>query len=317
MKISVLIFFLNEEGNLPLLRERIESVQRSENAQYEVILVDDGSTDHSTAICEEWVEASESVTLVRLSRNFGSHAAIAAGLEHCTGECAVIMAADLQDPPELIPVLTAEHQKGVDVVWACRSERRGESWFTTTSAAIYYRMMRSLGLPSMPPKGADFLLVSRKVVEAVNRHPEKHTSILAMILWMGFRQTSIDYVKQARHAGKSKWTLSKKIKLAVDSIVSFSYLPIRLAAVLGLLLAGLGVVATVVLLILWLTGYVVKGTGYAAIMCTLMVGQGMILFSLGVLGEYLWRTFDESRGRPRYIVDTIKRAGRSGKTSQH
>jgi dolichol-phosphate mannosyltransferase len=168
--------------------------------------------------------------------------------------------------------------------------------------------MRWLGLPNMPPKGADFLLVSRKVIDAVNRYPEKHTSILAMILWMGFRQTFIQYVKQARHSGKSKWTLSRKMKLLIDSVVSFSYVPIRAVSVLGLLLASTGLGFVVVLTGLWMVGRVRSGTGYAAIMSVLLTGQGLILLTLGILGEYLWRTFDESRGRPRFIIDEIQRS---------
>jgi dolichol-phosphate mannosyltransferase len=217
------------------------------------------------------------------------------------------MAADLQDPPELIPQLVEQFQDGFDVVWACRSERIGESWFTIASASAYYSLMRWLGLPNMPPKGADFLLVSRKVIDAVNRSPEKHTSVLAMILWMGFRQTFIQYVKQARHSGQSKWTLSKKIKLLIDSVVSFSYVPIRAASVVGLLMASAGFLYSAWIALLWTLGRVSSGTGYAAIMCALLIGQGAILLTLGILGEYLWRTFDESRRRPRFIIDQLIR----------
>ena len=168
---------------------------------------------------------------------------------------------------------------------------------------MYYRLMRWMALPEMPAKGADFLLIDRKVIDACNAISEKHTSLLAMILWMGFRQTSIEYVKQARHAGKSKWTLAKKLKLFVDSIVSFSYVPIRLMSLLGLLMAAGGFVYALAVVVGRLTGWVAAGTGFAALMTVLLVGQGAILIMLGILGEYLWRTFDEARGRPRYIIE--------------
>jgi dolichol-phosphate mannosyltransferase len=308
MKISVVIFFLNEVGNLPLLRERCLATASGTDIEFEWVLVDDCSSDGSQDTATIWCKEVPNSVYLRFSRNFGSHAAVAAGLRHCTGDCAVIMAADLQDPPEVILELVTTSLEGYDVVWACRSERLGESWFTKTSAALYYRLMRWLGLPNMPPKGADFLLVSRKVIDAVNASPEKHTSVLAMILWMGFRQTFIQYVKQARHSGQSKWTLSKKIKLLIDSVVSFSYVPIRAASVAGFVMAIAGFGYAGWISLLWLLGRVSSGTGYAAIMCSLLIGQGSILLTLGILGEYLWRTFDESRRRPRFIIDQLLRS---------
>jgi dolichol-phosphate mannosyltransferase len=165
--------------------------------------------------------------------------------------------------------------------------------------------MRRVALPEMPAQGADFLLIDRKVIDACNCVSEKHTSLLAMILWMGFRQTSIEYVKQARRAGKSKWTLAKKAKLFIDSVVSFSYAPIRMMSCLGSLMAAGGFVYALVVTIGRLTGSVVAGTGFAALMTVLLVGQGSILMMLGILGEYLWRTFDEARGRPRYLIEEV------------
>lgn len=311
MRVSVITFFHNEEGNLQILLERIYEACRDRFESLELLLVDDASEDRSGNVALHWAQSANDrvrCVYVRFSRNFGSHAAVAAGLQYCTGDCAVIMAADLQDPPEMIPELVAGYGEGFDVVWACRSMRIGESFFTTRAASFYYRLMRWLGLPNMPPKGADFLLVSRKVIDAVNASPEKHTSVLAMILWMGFRQTFIQYVKQARHSGQSKWTLSKKIKLLIDSVVSFSYVPIRAASMVGLLmaLAGFGYAGWICLM--WLLGRVSTGTGYAAIMCSLLIGQGAILLTLGILGEYLWRTFDESRRRPRFIIDQLLRS---------
>ena len=304
-KLTVVTFFHNEEGNLSELRSRIESVWRTTPYELEVVLVDDASDDGSESIARNWIADNYVTTYLRFSRNFGSHAALAAGLAHSTGDFAVIMAADLQDPPEIIPNLIDEHLKGYDIVWACRSERLGESFFTIFAASIYYRLLRNLGLPNTPPKGADFLLVSKKVISQVNRHLEKNTSVYAMILWMGFKQTFIQYVKQARKSGVSKWTFSKKVKLLIDSIIPFSYVPIRFMSMLGILLSGSGFIYAGFVLIARMLGWVTTGTGFAALMTVLLVGQGSILLTLGILGEYLWRTYDESRGRPRYIVDEV------------
>jgi polyisoprenyl-phosphate glycosyltransferase len=308
-RLGVITAFLNEEANLPLLRERLTAVGRQLDCDMAVVLVDDHSTDRSADLAKRWAADDRRVTYLRLSRSCGSHAAFSAGLAKCTGDCAVLLAADLQDPPETIPELLAKWRAGYDVVWATRSRREGESWFTVLTSRLYYLTMRRLGLAEMPAKGADFLLMDRKVIDAYNAIPEKHSSFLATILWMGFRQTSIEYIKQARQAGKSKWTLAKKVKLFLDSIVSFSYAPIRLMSALGCLMALAGFLYAIVVIAGRLAGWVAVGTGFAALMTVLLVGQGSILLMLGVLGEYLWRTFDEARGRPRYIIEEYLTGG--------
>lgn len=307
--VSVVVFFYNEACNLPLLEERVTAVVRTHNLRAEIVLVNDSSTDESSECAAQWLSRVPAGVSIRFSRNFGSHAAVAAGLQHCTGDCAVIMAADLQDPPELIPELIAKFQEGFDVVWACRSERLGESWSTKSAAAFYYRLMRWLGLPNMPPKGADFLLVSRKVINSINANPEKHTSVLAMILWMGFRQTFIQYVKQPRYSGHSKWTLTRKVKLLIDSVVSFSYTPIRVASYLGLIISLLAFAASLEVIYNKIAGNPIEG--YSSIMLVVLWIGGAQMLVLGMLGEYLWRAFDEARGRPRFVIDTIVRSERT------
>jgi glycosyltransferase involved in cell wall biosynthesis len=302
-RLSVLTAFFNEAPNLPRLRERLEAVFERLDIEPEIILIDDHSTDGSAEIARDWARSDDRVLYIRLSRNCGSHAAYSAGLAQCSGECAVLLAADLQDPPETVPQLLAKWREGYHVVWAVREGRQGESRSTKFFSHLYYRLMRRLGLTDMPKSGADFLLVDRKVIDAYNEIPEKNTSFLAMILWLGFRQTSVGYIKQARLAGRSKWTFRKKVKLLADSVVSFSFAPIRLMSWLGFLLALCGFVYAGVVVLGWLAGYVVVGTGFAALMTVLLVGQGSILMSLGIIGEYLWRTFDEARGRPRYILE--------------
>ena len=305
--LSVIIPAYNEEDNLLEFLRRAQEVNKllaNQNLQLEVVIVDDHSSDRTQQLASEQMRIHDQIQYLRLSRNCGSHSAIAAGMLVCKGQCAVAMAVDLQDPPELIPLLVERWRAGHDVVWAGRSSREGESFSRLFFSGLYYRLMKICGLPEMPEKGADVLLVDRKVIDAYNAIPEKHTSILGMILWMGFRQTSIEYVKQARRSGRSKWTLAKKVKLTVDSIVSFSYLPIRVMTIFGFLMASAGLLYALVIIVARIFGGVTAGTGFAALMTVVLVGQGAILVMLGILGEYLWRTFDESRGRPRYIVET-------------
>jgi dolichol-phosphate mannosyltransferase len=300
-RISILTAFFNEETNLGLFKERVLAALKPLGGDYEVVLIDDHSTDGSPRQAREWVAEGPNVRYVRLSRNCGSHAAYSAGLARCTGDCAVLLAADLQDPPEMIPELLARWREGHDVVWATRTARAAESWRTRLFAGLYYRLMRRFALPEMPAGGADFLLLDRKVIDAYNAVPEKNTSFLAMILWLGFRQTSVGYVKQARHSGRSKWSLSRKVKLLIDSLVSFSYAPIRLASLTGVCVSLLGFLYALVVVVNALRGR--PAEGWSSLMVVLLLVSGLQLLMLGVLGEYLWRAFDEARGRPRYVIE--------------
>ena len=309
--ISVVTPAFNEEENLPELHGRLHAVLDPLGIEWEWLVVDDHSTDGTWRLLRNLADDDHRVRAVRFSRNFGSHMAVACGLQHVEGQAAVLIAADLQDPPETLPLMIEQWRGDNDVVWAVRQEREGASASTKLFASMYYWVMRRFALPNMPSQGADFLLMDRKVVDAYNSIPEKNSSLLAMVLWMGFQQTSIEYVKRARHAGTSKWTLTKKLKLLVDSIVSFSYVPIRAMSYIGLTMAALGFVYAATVVAGRALGWVVAGTGFAALMTVLLVGQGLILTVLGVLGEYLWRTFDEARGRPRYIVEDFIRSRQS------
>ena len=299
--VSIITAFLNEADNLPAFKERVLRVVGTCCDSSEIVLVDDHSTDASSDLARDWTIEDPRVQYIRLSRSCGSHAAFSAGLAHCTGDCAVLLAADLQDPPELVPQLMERWREGNDVVWAVRSQRRSERFSTRLFARAYYAIMRQCALSEMPTDGADFLLMDRKVVDAYNTIPEKNTSFLAMILWMGFRQTSIEYVKQSRHAGQSKWSFSKKVKLLIDSIVSFSYKPIRLVSVLGLLVSLAAFIFALHILYNAAVGNPVEG--YSSLMLVVLATSGIQLLMLGVLGEYLWRAFDQARGRPWYIVE--------------
>ena len=306
--VSVVTPVYNEQENLPELAERVFAVADKLSEQgldVELVLVDDCSRDRTPEIAQALVAGNHRLQYLRFARNCGSHAALSAGLAACHGDCAMLMAADLQDPPELLPTFIEHWNAGNDVVWAVRAGRDGETLRTRAFARVYYWVMRKVALPNMPATGADFCLVDRKVIDAYCHISEKNTSIMAMLLWLGFRQISFDYVKQARHGGRSGWTLAKKIKLFVDSLVSFSYVPIRMMSALGILMALSGFCYATLVVVGRLAGWETLKTssGFAALMTVLLVGQGTILLTLGVLGEYVWRSFDESRGRPRYVLE--------------
>jgi polyisoprenyl-phosphate glycosyltransferase len=301
--VSVVIAAFNEEANLPVLHARIKGIDWAGlGARMELVLVDDHSTDGTAAWMADVAASDPSVKVLRFSKNFGSHKAFTAGLEHCTGDAAIILAADLQDPPEVIPQLVAEWRKGNRVVWAVREGRQGESLATRALSRAYYFLMRRFAEVRPPVKGADFLLVDRVVIRELKAAPEKHTSLLSLIQWMGFDQSSVPYTKAQRASGRSKWTLRKKLKLAVDSFVSFSYAPVRLASTCGFIFALAGFAYAAVIAVRALAwGSPVQG--WSSLMCVLLIVSGVQLLMLGIVGEYLWRTFDEARGRPRYIVE--------------
>ena len=314
--VSVVTPVYNEQDNLPELAQRVFSVAdelAEAGMDLELVLVDDCSQDRTQEIAESLLEVNHRVQYLRFARNGGSHAALSAGLAACKGDCALLIAADLQDPPELLPKFLEKWRAGHDVIWAVRAGREGETLRTRAFARFYYWVMRKTALPNMPATGADFVLVDRKVIDAYCQISEKNTSIMAMLLWLGFRQTSFDYVKQARHGGRSGWTMGKKIKLFVDSLVSFSYFPIRLMSTLGLLMAVSGFLYAAVVIVGRLAGWsaLKTETGFAALMTVLLIGQGTILLMLGVLGEYLWRSFDESRGRPRFVLESHRQSATS------
>jgi polyisoprenyl-phosphate glycosyltransferase len=301
--LSVVVAAFNEEGNLPRLYERVVALDWvGLGVDLELVFVDDHSRDQTPVILRELAARDPRVKVLRFSKNFGSHKAFTAGLEHCTGDAAVLLAADLQDPPGTIPQLLEKWRAGARVVWAVRDAREGESWLNQALSRLYYQLMRRFAEVRPPPTGADFLLVDRQVLEVLKSSPEKHTSLLALIQWMGFAQDHITYTKAARHSGASKWTLRKKLKLSIDSFVSFSYFPIRLMSSCGFIFAITGFIYAVVVAVRALA-FGSPAQGWPALMCAVLITSGVQLIMLGVLGEYLWRAFDETRGRPRYIIE--------------
>ena len=292
-----------EQQNLPVLYQRISNALGSE-LNWEWLVVDDHSPDATFDVIRQLAASDPRVRGIRLARNSGSHIAISCALHHVRGECAVVLASDLQDPPEAVPDLLARWREGSQVVWAVRARREGESAGTIGFSRLYYFIMRRLsGMKEMPATGADFFLIDRRVIDAYREFGESNASVFALLTWMGFRQSQITYDKQARLHGKSGWTLAKKLKLVVDSITSFSYAPIRLMTYVGFAVALVGFLYAA--FVVWNAFRGVAVQGWSSLMVVLLVVGGLQMLMLGVLGEYLWRALEESRGRPRYIIEDV------------
>jgi dolichol-phosphate mannosyltransferase len=300
--LSIITPAYNEVDNLPLLYKRLSGVLKTVDSDWEWIVVDDHSLDETFTAIAEIASRDSRVRAIRFARNFGAHTAITCGLQHAKGDCVVVMAADLQDPPETIPALLSEWYTGAQVVWAARGRREGEKTNTIGLARVYYFLMRrAVGIREIPSTGADFFLVDRSVVKALRKFKEGNVDIVLLITWMGFRQSIITYDKQARAHGRSGWSLQKKLKLAVDSVASFTYLPIRIMSYVGFFVAFAGFVYAGVVIVNALSGQRVEG--WSSLMVVLLVVGGIQMLMMGVLGEYLWRALDESRRRPRYLIE--------------
>lgn len=299
MMLSIVSPAYNEAQNLPVLYGRLVAALAATPWEWEWVIVDDHSPDETFAVVRQLADADARIKGLRLARNAGSHAAIVCGVEHAAGDCCIVLASDLQDPPELIPALVAQWREGFEVVWATRKQSDGND--LSLFSRIYYALMRSLvGIREMPAQGADFFLMDRKVADALTRFGERNTSIFALLIWMGYRQTNVPYEKQKRLHGRSGWSLGKKVKLLVDSVTSFSYTPIRLLTVTGFIVALAGF-----LYALFLIGNAILGKppeGWSSLMIVVLVLGGVQMLMMGVLGEYLWRALDEIRHRPRYLV---------------
>jgi len=299
--ISIIIPSYNEEENLPALYERFKHVAETLQHTFEFIFVDDGSSDRSFQILEDIARKDIRVKVIKFSRNFGSHAACLAGLAQATGDACTFLSADLQDPPEMIETLVNEWARGYEVVIGIREWGKESS---RLFPKIYYKAVRRFALKNMPETGTDVVLIDRKVVDTVVSIKEKNTSIFGLILWSGFKQTIVQYRKGMRQKGISKWTLGKKIKLFIDTFVSFSYIPLRLISVVGILLACMGFLYAFFIVFNRMF-FSVPVEGWASLMVVLLVVSGTQLVFLGILGEYLWRNFDETRKRPPFIIDRI------------
>jgi polyisoprenyl-phosphate glycosyltransferase len=298
---SIIAPIYNELENLPVLFARLKEVMDTTAESWELVLVDDGSTDGSTDLIREMAAQDPRIRPVIFARNFGHQIAVTAGLDYARGQAVTIIDADLQDPPEVILELIARWKEGYEVVYAVRSERQGEGWFKLFTAKLFYRMIYRITDVNIPMDSGDFRLLDRKVVEVMNSMREKHRFLRGMSVWVGFKQIGVNYRRAARFAGSTKYPFKKMLRLALNAITSFSYFPLQVATYLGFLSAGLSLIAIPIVIIERLAGQQ-ELVGQATTLIAVLFLGGVQLISLGILGEYIGRLYDEAKGRPLYIV---------------
>lgn len=301
IKYSIIAPIFNEFENIPVLWKRVSEVMDSTGESWELILVDDGSSDGSTDRIRELAAAEPRVRPVIFARNFGHQIAVTAGMDYSRGEAIVVIDADLQDPPEVILELAKKWKEGYEVVYAVRSEREGESWFKLMTASLFYRLIYRITDVKIPLDTGDFRLVDRKVVDVMNSMRERHRFLRGMSSWIGFKQIGVEYKRAARLSGVTKYPLKKMLKFAQDGITGFSYFPLQIATYLGFFAAGLSVVGIPLVTILRLAGSHFFEGQTTTLISVLFLG-GVQLISLGILGEYIGRIYDEVKGRPLYVV---------------
>ena len=301
MKVSIVVPVYFNQASLPTLHHRLQDIATQfAGSEFEFIFVDDGSADNSFKVLKELAERDARVKALRLVRNFGSNVAILAGLAHAQGDCVAVISADLQDPPELIPEMISKWQAGTRVVLAARSARN-DPFLTRLTGDIFNWLYRRLVFPNFPPKGFDFFLADRQVVQVLVRNAGVNPYLFGLLLWTGYDSETITYTREERKFGKSRWTLGKKIKYFIDAFIGFSYMPLRLASITGVVLAILGFLyAAFVTLTRILRGFPVEG--WTSLMVVLLIVSGAQLVLLGILGEYVWRNLDEARHRSLYLI---------------
>ena len=298
---SIIAPIFNEKDNLPELHRRVSEVMSSTGEPWELLLVDDGSTDGSSDIIREMAKRDEHVRPVIFARNFGHQVAVTAGLDYSRGGAVVIIDADLQDPPELILEMAKKWKEGNEVVFAVRTEREGESWFKLWTASLFYRIIYRITDVKIPLDTGDFRLMDRKVVNVMNSMRERHRFLRGMSAWVGFKQVGVEYKRAARKAGETKYPFRKMFRLAINAVTSFSYFPLQVATFFGFASASLAIIAIPVVAILRLTNTHFFEGQTTTLVAVLFLG-GVQLISLGILGEYIGRLYDEAKGRPLYIV---------------
>ena len=303
--ISIVVPAYNEQEVLPAFHERLTSALSDLTYAIEIVYINDGSTDGTLAIMDELYAKDPRVTLVDLSRNFGKEIALTAGLHKAQGDAIVVIDADLQDPPELIPQLVAEWEQGFDVVYAKRSQRRGESWLKKTTASLFYRLMQRVSKVKIPEDTGDFRLLSRRALEALNTLPEQHRFMKGLFTWIGYKQKAVYYDRDPRFAGVTKWNYWKLWNFAIDGITSFTTAPLKFATYIGFVTAMAAFVYG---------GYMLVRTlffgnpvpGYPSLIVIILFLGGIQLMAIGVVGEYVGRIFTETKGRPLYFLKDYK-----------
>lgn len=299
--ISIVAPVWNEADSLPEFFSRVSEVMGKSKLSWELIIVDDGSSDETSDLIEQRAKKDKHIRPVLFARNFGHQIAVTAGLDYSRGDAVVIIDADLQDPPEIIPELIAKWKEGFEVVYAVRKERKGESFFKRSTAKFFYRLINRITAIDIPLDTGDFRLMDRRVVDVLNQMREHHRFLRGMSAWVGFKQIGVPYDRAARFAGQTHYTLGKMLRLASTAITGFSFFPLQVATYLGFASALVSVIAIPVVIALRLAGSQAF-FGQASTLIAVLFFGGVQLISLGILGEYIGRLYDEARGRPLYIV---------------
>jgi len=301
VKISVVVPLYNEEENIDVLFRRLLAVLEALNTSYEVVCVNDGSRDNTLKNLVEYHQRYPQIKVVNLSRNFGKDIAMSAGIDYSQGMAVIPIDADLQDPPELIAEMIEKWHEGYDVVYASRRVRIGESWFKRFSAEGFYQVINKLSRVSIPPNTGDFRLIDRRVVESIKKMPERQRFMKGIFAWVGYKQTSILFDREPRYQGQTKWNYWKLWNFAIDGITSFSFLPLKVWTYVGLIIALVSLVyASFLILRTIILGIDVPG--YASLMVAVLFLGGIQLLTLGIIGEYIGRVYEEVKGQPLYLV---------------
>ena len=302
--ISIIAPVYNEEEVLGELHRRVAEVMERQPDSWELLLVNDGSRDRSAEVIAQLHKKDSRVKGISFSRNFGFQVAVTAGLDHAQGEAIILTDADLQDPPEVYPEMIAKWREGNDVVYGIRQSREGETWFKLFTAKLFYRLIYRITNINIPLDTGDFRLMDRRVVDAIRRMPERNRFLRGMVPWVGFKQTGVEFQRQARYAGEAKFnSIRKMLPFAIDAITSFSYFPLQLATFFGFVCAALSALAIIVVIIVRLFLATPWLEGQATTLVSVLFLGGVQLISLGIIGEYLGRIYDEVKGRPLYLVD--------------
>ena len=303
-KISVVVPMYYEEEVAKECYSRLKNILgKIENYNYEIIFINDGSKDKTLPILKEIAEKDKNVKIISFSRNFGHQCAVTAGLQYVTGDAIVIIDADLQDPPELIPEMLKLWEDGNEVIYGKRKSREGESRFKLLTASMFYKTLNALSDVEIPKDTGDFRLVDRKVVDVINSLPEHNKFLRGLFSWVGFKQTPFEYERKERFAGKTKYPLKKMLKLAQDGIFSFSTKPLRIVGTMGIISIAISIIILIYAILSYIFNWNNLTAGWTSLMVTMTFLSGMILISLWMIGEYIGRIYDETKRRPQYIIE--------------
>jgi dolichol-phosphate mannosyltransferase len=301
LQYSVVVPLYNEELVIHETYKRLKSVMDSTGESYEIIFVNDGSRDKTLEIARSLCREDKSIKLLGFSRNFGHQVAITAGMDYAGGKAVIVIDADLQDPPEVILKMIEKWKEGYEVVYGRRIKRMGETFLKKATAAVFYRVLKSMTSVDIPVDTGDFRLIDRKVCDALKSIPERNRYVRGLISWLGFKQTGVEFVREERFAGETKYPLKKMVKFAADAITSFSYKPLKIATYAGTVLSLSSFAYLLFLLEKLFTRRPVAGWAPAVTLCLLC--NGLLFILLGIIGEYVGRIYDEAKGRPLYIID--------------